>query len=130
MASDKAGQGDSLILRAPYYCVCTEQLIDRRRSPAARKPGSKTWTTQVSGDAVANLELRLRPGFLIENLAEDLHCIPDLGAGRVQRGETETHDARLAVVADHAPVDQGLDHCIAFGVFEAHVTATLGVLTR
>src|SRR5689334_10295156 len=113
MASGKAGQRDSFILRVPYYCVFTEVLIGGDRSPAAGKfAAARQRRRGVSGDAVADLELLLRPGFLIKYFAEDLHRIPDLGEAGVQRGEAEPHDPRLAVIADHATGDQGLDHRI------------------
>src|SRR5476649_2533063 len=84
----------------------------------------------VSGHAVADLELRLRPGFLIKDFTEDLHRLPDLGKRCVQRGKTEAHDPRLTVVTDHTTGDQGLNNRITFGMFEADMAATPGMFAR
>src|SRR5450830_1074795 len=83
-----------------------------------------------SGDAVADFELRLVPGAVVEDVAEDFHGVPYLAETGVQRRKTKAHDARLAVVADHSTGNQRLDYRVAFRVFEAHMAAASGVFAR
>src|SRR5476651_633056 len=94
-----------------YTCWLIHRLREQARSHILNR--------RESGDAVADLELRLVPGAGVENVAEYLHGIPYLGEACVQRRKTKTHDARLAVIADHATSNQRLDNGVTFRVFEA-----------
>ncbi len=84
----------------------------------------------ISGHQRTFVELGRLPCAGFQHIAQNFHGVPHIGKARIQRCETEAHDARLAVVADHAARDQRLHHGIAVGVFVADMAAADGVVTR
>src|SRR5450830_1755806 len=68
--------------------------------------------------------------FPVQDVLQDRHGIPHVGEARIQGGETEAHDGRLAVVADDTAPDQGLHDGKAVRMGEADLAAAPGRLAR
>ena len=66
----------------------------------------------------------------VEDVTQDFHRIPDVRVTCIQWGEAEAHQGRLAVVADHAPLDQGLHDGVTVGMGKADMAAPARMLAR
>ena len=93
----------------------------------AHRPTPRGATLRHRGAAEV---LRPVPRAGVENVAQDLDGVPDVGVAQVERRDAEAQHLRLAVVADHAAGDQRLHHGVALRVAEADVAAAPRVIAR
>src|SRR5699024_3221143 len=132
-------------VRGTPGCCGHSPVTDRRTRPenpsSASTPRSSgdpglRWTrsrgraVRDSGDGAADPVLGGVPETVVEDVAQGLDGVPDLGEADVERGQPEAQDRRFAVVADDAACYERAHHLVALRVGDGDLGAAVFVLTR
>src|SRR5699024_4913992 len=98
--------------------------------PGLRWTRSRGRAVRDSGDGAADPVLGGVPETVVEDVAQGLDGVPDLGEADVERGQPEAQDRRFAVVADGAACNVRAHHLVARRVGDGDLGAAVFVLTR